>query len=349
MIGLAAVLMAAGFSGCGKADLEETLSSRTMGIAYMEAGDYEEAIAVFNTALSSRIGKISAIELDICYYKAAAQAAAGDLTEALATYNALLDYDDENGDAYYLRGSLLLDMGEKEQALKDFDAALKQNSEDYELYIHIYEQLAEHSLTEEGEAYLNQAFQIKGNKAEHSAWRGRIYYLLGQYDNAKTELVTAIDKGYAAANLTMARVCEALGEITQAENYYQVYIATGNADAEVMNGLAELEIGMGNYETALDYIKQGLAMETVTNRQALMQNEILVSEYLGDFAHAWEVIQEYADLYPMDEVIQREYTFLKNRQGMKEASEEETIGEETSEEETSEEETTEEDEAQSGQ
>ncbi|MBO5071244.1 MAG: hypothetical protein J6C37_12975 [Roseburia sp.] len=320
---VAAVILAAVLSGCGDAGLEDELAYRQIGIESMETGDYEGAIVAFNAALSQRIGKITETELDICYYKAAAQYASGDHEAALATYDALLDYKEENANAHYLRGCLLLQMEEQERALKDFSDAVKYNEDEYELYINIYENLSAYNLITEGEEYLNKAFDIKGNNAENSAWRGKIYYLLGQYDNAKTELITAIDKGNVQANLTMAQVCEALGDAASAENYYQVYVASGSADSTAMNALAEIEIENGNYEAALEYIHQGLAMEYVPNQQELMQNEIIASEYAGDFANAWAVVQEYITLYPEDASAQREYTFLKNRQGVKEPATEE--------------------------
>lgn len=321
----AVVLSLAVLSGCGNGGLEEELAYRQIGIESMEAGDYEGAIVAFDTALSQRIGKITETELDICYYKAAAQYASGDHEAALAVYDALLDYKEENANAHYLRGCLLLQMDGQEQALDDFSDAVKYDKNDYELYINIYENLAAHNLITEGEDYLNKAFEIKGNNAENSAWRGKIYYLLGRYDNAKTELITAIDKGNTQANLTMAQVCEALGDMASAENYYQVYVASGSADSTAMNALAEIEIKNGNYETALEYIRQGLAMEYVPNQQELMQNEIIASEYAGDFENAWAVVQEYITLYPEDASAQREYTFLINRQGVKEPAAEEGI------------------------
>lgn len=319
----AAVLAATVLMGCGDEGLEDELAYRQVGIESMEAGDYESAITAFNAALSQRIGKITETELDICYYKAAAQYASGDYEAALATYDALLDYKEDNADAHYLRGCLLLQMDDQEGALRDFSDAVKYNEDDYELYVNIYENLSAYNLAAEGEEYLNKAFDIKGNNAQNSAWRGKIYYLLGQYDNARTELVTAIDKGNMEANLTLAKVYEALGDSDTAENYYQVYVASGSADSTAMNALAEIEIEKGNYETALDYIHQGLAMEYVPNQQELMQNEIIASEYAGDFANAWTVVQEYITLYPEDASAKREYTFLKNRQGVKESAEEE--------------------------
>ena len=84
----------------------------------MQSGDYEGAVAAFNSALSQCVGKITDTELDICYYKAAAQYAGGDIEGALATYQAMIDYDEENGNAYYLHGCLSLKQQDTDTAKK---------------------------------------------------------------------------------------------------------------------------------------------------------------------------------------------------------------------------------------
>ena len=43
-----------------------------------------------------------------------------------------------------------------------FADAVKYNHSDYELYINIYKNLAAYDLAEDGTAYLNDAFSIKG-------------------------------------------------------------------------------------------------------------------------------------------------------------------------------------------
>ena len=309
-----AALAAALLAGCTNERLENEMAYRKIGINSMQSGDYEGAVAAFNSALSQCVGEIGELEIDICYYKAAAQYAGGDTEGALATYQAMLDYDDKNGDAYYLRGCLKLQNGDSESALSDFNNAVKYNSDDFELYVGIYENLAAHNMVSEGEEYLNQAFEIKGNSADQLTWRGRIYYLLGQYENAQTELTAALEKDSSRANLYLAQVYEAQGDSANAEKYYQAYVQTGTADSVAMNALAEIEMEKGNYTAALDYINQGLAMEEVTNQKDLMSNQIIACEYTGDFAKAWSVVQEYVTLYPEDEAAQREYIFLKNRQ-----------------------------------
>ena len=315
-----AVLFAALFTGCTNERLEDELDFRKIGINSMQSGDYEGAVAAFNSALSQCVGKITDTELDICYYKAAAQYAGGDIEGALATYQAMIDYDGKNGNAYYLHGCLSLKQQDTDTAKKDFANAVKYNPDDYELYVGIYENLAANNMTDEGEEYLNRAFDIKGNSAENLTWRGRIYYLLGQYANAVKELEEAVKKDSAKANLYLAQVYEAEEDSANAEKYYQAYVDSGTADSVAMNALAEIQMGKGNYEAALEDIRQGLAMDNVTNQQELLSNQIIAYEYSGDFSSAWDVVQQYVSLYPDDEAAQREYIFLKNRQSTDESS-----------------------------
>lgn len=300
-------------TGCTNERRENQTAYRQIGINAMESGDYAGAVDAFNSALGQCIGKITENELDICYYKAAAQYASSDSEGAVATYTAIIDYDKKAADAYYLRGCVYLKQGNTESAVSDFDAAVQYNSDDYELYVNIYENLLAYDMTEKGEEYLNKAFDIKGNSAEDYAWRGRIYYYLGQYDNAMTELNSALDKESVIANLYIAQVYEAQSDSENAEVYYQNYVNSGAADSEAMNSLGEIEMAKGNYSGALTYLQQGIAMENVTNRRELMQNLIICYEYTFDFNSAWNVVQEYVQAYPDDASAQREYIFLKNR------------------------------------
>lgn len=310
----AAALSAMLLSGCSNERLEDELAFRDIGISDMQKGDYDGAIVAFGSTLALCNGEITDTEIDICYYKAAALYAGGDIDGALETYQALIDYNEKDGNAYYLKGCLNLQRGDTDTALTDFSNAVKYNGNEFQLYIGIYENLTAYNMKEQGEEYLNKAFDIKGSSGENLAFRGKIYYLLGQYDNAEKELTAAIEKESKEANLYLAQVYEAQGNMEQAEIYYQAYTASGAADSVAMNALAEIEIEKGNYVAALDYVNQGLAMENVTNRAELLSNKIVACEYSGDFATAWEAVQEYIPLCPEDTTAQREYIFLKNRQ-----------------------------------
>lgn len=318
---LAAVLLLSALAGCRDEKLEDELAYRQVGINNMDNGNYEEAVLAFNTALEQRIGKITETELDICYYRIEALYASGDMAGAMESVQALLDYDEKNGKAYFLRGCFFLEQGDSTAALSDYQNAVKYCAKDYELYIEIYERLSAYNLVEEGKEYLNQALNKKGSSADDSASRGRIYYLLGDYTSAQTELESAVEEN-VRANLYLAQVYDALEDTAKAEEYYQAYLASGEADSAAMSGLASIEMQKGNYSNALNYINQGLAMEEVTNRRELLYQQIIAYEYTCDFAGAWNSIVAYAGEYPdsynADEKLQREYIFLENRQGVKE-------------------------------
>lgn len=310
-----AVLTVALFSGCASEKKEQELAYRELGIDHMQEGNYAEAVIVFDKALAECSGRIGATEIDISYYKAAAQYASGDVEGALETYSNLIDYNSKDADAYYMRGCLRLQMGDTSGAGEDFDAAVKQDARDYELYIGIYENYAAYGMDNEGVEYLNQACSITGDTAEDYAWRGRSYFLLGQYDKATQELKTALEKGSIAAYLTLGEIYESMGDTVTAESYYRTYVESGEADSETMNRLAVLAMARQDYEGALAFLGQGLEMEQVPNQQEMMRNQIACLEYTGDFSGAWTVVQEYVAMYPEDLEAQREYVFLKHRQG----------------------------------
>ncbi len=311
---LAALLLMGLCAGCGNQKQEDILSYRQVGLECMKNGDYDGAIAAFDGALGNSKGRIGQIQIDICYYKAAAQQASGDIQGAIDTCSALIDYRKKEADAYYMRGCLLLLNGDSAGAKEDFASAVKYKQNDYELYIGIYEHLAAAGLEEDGKKYLNDAFSIRGDQAEDFASRGKIYFLLGENGNAISELNTAVEKGSVEANLTLAQLYEAMGDSQMAESCYQTYTASGEADSAALGALARIEMDKMNFSGALTYLTQGLSLEEAENRREMMHDQIICMEYTGDFAGAWAVVQEYVQLYPDDLDAQREYVFLKNRQ-----------------------------------
>ena len=310
---LAAAVLVASLTGCTNEKQENEDAYRQIGINCMEAKDYEGAISAFDSALSQKIGKIGDEEIDICYYKAAAQYANGDTDGAIATYSSILDYDEDNADAFYLRGSLYLVLGDTAAAQADFNSAVTNNSEDYELYVNVYEQLNGAGMTAEASDYLNQALELKGDSANAHLWKGRIYLMLSDYENAETELKTALDKKSVEANLYLAKLYEAQDDAETAASYYETYLDSGDADSEVMYALGMAEMSQENYQGAIEYFQSGIAMEEVTNERELLQNLVIAYEKSGDFSSAKTTMEQYLEDYPDDEDAQREYIFLCTR------------------------------------
>ena len=171
--------MSVSMFGCGKYNQSE-IELRDAGVEALDSGDYDNAIDLFNQALGKSIGKVTDLEIDINYYKAAAQFKAGYFEDAAKTYTYLIKYDKDNYEAYFLRGSIYADEGEIGEAITDYDAAVAIDEKNYLLYIQIYENLNALGYTDQGLVYLNDALQVTDKSAKGKYYKGRIYYLLGQ-------------------------------------------------------------------------------------------------------------------------------------------------------------------------
>lgn len=299
--------------GCKNKDRENQEAYRKIGINSMVEGDYEKAIESFQKALDISMGKIGAEELDICYYKAAAQYANGDYEDALDTYTALIKYDKKNANAYFLRGSVYLNTNQGKKALKDYEKAVEVDSGNYEMYEGIYQNLKNSGQEEEAVKYLEKALDIKPKEGADYAQRGHIYYLMEDYDNAKKNLDKAIDKNDKTALLYLAEVYNALGQVENAQALLENYVKDNAGDSEALNTLGMMQLNDGNYEDALKYFELGLKVKNAPNRQELLKNQIAAYEYMGDFESAKEKMKSYLKEYPNDESALREETFLKTR------------------------------------
>ena len=111
---LTALLPCLCLAGCqgNQEALENQQAYRQVGINKMDEGKYEEAVDAFQKALDQSQAVIGDMELDICYYKATAQYNSGDTKGAITTCDALIDYNDEDATAYFIRGCVYLKEGD---------------------------------------------------------------------------------------------------------------------------------------------------------------------------------------------------------------------------------------------
>lgn len=303
-------------AGCNRRNaksLENELSYRDLGIVKLNAGEYEEAVKIFQKALDESLAVVEDLEIDICYYKAVAQYKAGDVKGALETYTALVEYDEKNAQALYLRGTLHLQQGDFENALADYKNALKADAKNGVLYNKIGENLQNAGKVAEAGEILNEALQVKGDKSSNYREKGYTYYLLGQYDSARTFLDKAINEGDTEAVFYLAKLLEAKGDIEQANLLYETYIGKNSNDTVTLNDLGCAKMKEGQYQQALAFFQTALTNENPSNAQELRRNEIAALENMLEFAQARVKMKEYLEDYPEDEEAAREYEFLKSR------------------------------------
>ena len=323
------------YQACISAGYKLSQSYRGSGIVKLRTGDYQGAIDDLTSALNDeKTGKSD--QKDILEYRAAAELKAELYDQAMADCQTLAEDYSLNANDYYLTGCVALAMDSYDEASSNFSEAYGSDST-YEMAIQIYEAYLTQDMEADGTRYLEAALKTEAKTADDYCERGKVYYYMQDYDNARTELTTASEKGSTEAALILGMVYMAQGDTANARSFYQQYIdADGEDPGKGYNGLALCDIADGDYDSALQNISQGLGDATSDEMRDLLFNEIVVYEKKLDFSTALSKAQEYVQTFKDDEAAAKELTFLQSRVGNQAAatdtSEADTSGESTSEE-----------------
>lgn len=295
---------------------KDELSYRTAGIKQMNKGDYNQALSAFQKALDNSNGRISDVELDICYYKAYCLIRVGKNEEALSVYDAIIDYDKNASEAYLLRGHLYAALDDKDAALKDYNKAISLNPRSYSYCLAAYQNLMYAGDINEAEDYLRTGLEIKAGTAEEYCYQGRFYLLLKEYDAAKLVLSKAMNEGSEEAKLYMAAALREMGQEEQAYGIYENYVKSHNDDAEALYQIVSILTETGEYEKAISYADAAIdAAKNDNEKKKLMENKIYCLEKLYMYKEAINAVRTYLKTYPDDQVMAKELIFLNSRIG----------------------------------
>ena len=302
------------YQACISAGYKLMDSYRGSGIVKLRTGDYQGAIDDLTSALNNeKAGKSD--QKDILEYRATAELKAELYDQAMADCQTLAENYSMDANGYYLMGCVALAMDSYDEASSNFSEAYGENST-YEMAIQIYEAYLEHDMEADGTKYLEAALKTAAKTADDYCERGRVYYYMQDYDNARAELTTASEKGSTEAELLLGMVHMAQGDTANARSFYQQYIdADGDDPAKGYNGLALCDITDGDYDSALQNISQGLGDATSDEMRDLLFNEIVVYEKKLDFSTALSKAQEYVQTFKDDAAAAKELTFLQSRVG----------------------------------
>ncbi len=286
---------------------------RCQGIIYIALNQYENAIASLEKALDFAEGFVGQMEFDILDYRSLAELKSNQYQKAIDTYSILIDIDYKPGEHYYLRGIAYLMEDNTEAALSDFEAALNANDATYERYLNIYTCLAQYGYLEQATSYLEKALTLETSKQEDAFSKGKIYYYLGNYENALSYFSTARDKGNHEALLYLGKIYASQGDTNTAFLTFEQYVQTGSVSGEVYNQMGIIKFNQGDYASALSYFETGLGLNDLNSKKALLYNEAITYEYLLDFDTAASKMAAYVAAYPDDYAAKRENEFLKTR------------------------------------
>lgn len=287
-------------------------SYRGSGMAYMALGEYDKAVESFDRAVDLTSEKQKEVRKDILLYKATALYQSGDYEGSAKVCDTIQTFGD-TVDAYYLQGLCYMELDEKDKASVDFTTAVKLSPQDYDLLLNIYECYSDKNLSAEGDTYLQQALAINSDDSEDIYQKARIYYFLGEYDEAKAELNKMSDTQDERSMLLLSRVYMKQDDTAHARQLYQQYMDKYGETPEAYNGMVLCDIADVDYDSALSNIEKGLELKEEKGKQDLYYNEIVVYEKKLDFATAKEKAAEYVKNYPSDEAGLRENNFLKTR------------------------------------
>lgn len=288
------------------------LSHRGRGIAYIGLTRYEEAAEALEESLACCDGYVSDLQFDTNYYLASAYYKNGDVQRAMQIYDAMIAMRENEKDAYYLRGILKLESDDFESAQTDFKRAVELNPKDYDCLLDIYRSMEKNGYQEAGAEYLQEALTV-GETSMSEYDKGRLYYYLKDYDNAKNALEKARDSGSEEAVLFLGRTYEALGDFNYASSVYTEFLNAYPDSPRIQNQLGVCKMQKNEYEEALAAFQAGLASEDKSYMQTLKLNEIAAYEKLAQFQKAAVLMESYLAVYPDDERAKREYEFLKTR------------------------------------
>ena len=163
---MAAVCSCIVLAGCGSAYVEEQDSLKESAVRKMEDGEYDKALEQINEALALAGTRVTKREIDLSYYKAAAQYAMGDYDFAMETCDNLIKYNKKDAKAYFLRACTYIGNEDPQSAVEDFKtAASLMGEEQDEVLLRGFISLMSAGYTEDARAYFDETKDLMTDQA----------------------------------------------------------------------------------------------------------------------------------------------------------------------------------------
>ena len=223
-----------------------------------------------------------------------------------------------------LQGITQLEAGDYEGAVASFEEALMKTSNglvgEFELDILKYRAEAEYGAGDyEAAAYTYEILlQADGEDTEYRTRACLLSVMAGQADKAK-ELYKKMyelqpdSPDTARALLLLGQLLTEQDRFGEAMELYEQAVNGGIKNGEIYNRMGLCQLEAGDYDKALEYLKQGIQTGDAQAMESLLRNQAAVYEKKLDFAGALSVLEQYAAAYGATPEIQKEIDFLKTR------------------------------------
>ena len=213
-------------------------SYRGAGIASLRLGKYEDAVNSFTEALNcDKVSK--SLRKDILSYRATAELKSGKYEDAMADCQTLGEDFSMDAGSYFLTGKVALAMDSYEEAASNFKQAYGEDST-YDMAIEIYAAYLDKDMEADGTRYLEAALSSEAKDAQDHCDRGRVYYYMEDYSNAKKELLEATKKDNTEALLLLGMVYLAQDDVENAQAMYKQYISAVGDSATSQKAFRQL-------------------------------------------------------------------------------------------------------------
>jgi tetratricopeptide (TPR) repeat protein len=228
------------------------------GRAYQQKGEYDQAIADFDQAITLKPDDAGTYSSRGDAYRKK-----GEYDRAIADYDQALALEPDYAEAYYGRGLTYSLNGEYDRAIKDFDQALALKPGYAEAYYGrglTYRLKGEH---DHAIADFDQALALKPDYAEAHYRRGLIYNLKGEHDRAITDFDQALALKPDDGETYKARgdAYRQKGGYDRAIKDYDQALALKPDYAEAYNYRGLIYGVKGEYDRAIADLDQALALK----------------------------------------------------------------------------------------
>lgn len=283
-------------------------------LAYYGLHKYEDAISQCKKAL--KISENKELNGDVYATMAMAQWVAGDSLGALGALDQLIKENSKDTAAYVMRGQIKQDMEEYNSAVQDFMKAIEIDEKCYEAYFGCFETYQTAGQKDAAIESLSKIISLQGADAEEKMQIGRAYICLDNYEEAEDFLQDAKKEKCVEASYYLGQIAQMQSFYDEAKEYYEEYLKSAKADVSlptVYSNLAGCYIEQKDYDTALEYLEQGLDLGVTSAYQDLLRNQVILLEKMGKMEQAATAATDYINAYPKDEEMAKEAEFIATR------------------------------------
>jgi uncharacterized membrane protein YjgN (DUF898 family) len=166
-----------------------------LGLAYGNAGQYEEAIASYKEAI-----RIKPDDADAHYNLGVTYGESGQYEEAIASYKEVLRIKPDDADAHYNLGYVYRELGQYEEAIASFKKSIRIKPDDADAHYNLGVAYDESGQYEEAIASYKEVLRIKPDDADAHFFLVLAYVNAGQYEEA---IASYSGIGFSALMITM--------------------------------------------------------------------------------------------------------------------------------------------------